>query len=143
MPIKIGRFQGEYRFLSNFWPARVNYGGIDFPTVEHAYQAAKTDDQKARLEIAKARTPGVAKRLGKRVTMRHNWDSIKLKVMSVLVTQKFTSNPLLKKLLLDTGDAELIEGNDWNDTFWGICRGKGSNHLGKILMSVRESLRLV
>ena len=141
MLTEIERFQGEYRFLSNFWPARIIHGGIEYPTVEHAYQAAKTDDVKLKQKIARARTPGIAKRLGKRAKLRSDWDEVKVAVMTGLVAIKFTINPALRKLLLDTGKARLVEGNDWNDTFWGVCRGVGENHLGCILMDIREGLR--
>jgi len=60
--------------------------------------------------------------------------------MTDLVRQKF-SNPQLAKQLLDTKDFELIEGNTWGDTFWGVCSGKGQNNLGKILMQIRNELK--
>jgi len=68
------------------------------------------------------------------------WDGAKLGIMAQLVVQKFTNNAVLAQRLHDTGDAELIEGNTWGDTFWGICKGKGENHLGRILMEVRHSI---
>ena len=136
----ITSFQGEFRFLSNFWPADVEYDGMRFPTVEHAYQAAKTNDISARIEIKNCVTPGQAKRLGKRVKIRPGWEAgIKLEVMRDLLEQKF-SDPSLAAKLKATGDVEIIEGNTWGDTYWGVCRGDGKNHLGKILMQIRESL---
>lgn len=142
---KIDRFDGEYRFLSNFWPATcwLRDGLGDYPSVEHAYQAAKTTDLEWRKRIRSAESPGEAKRLGRQLPLRADWEKIKLDVMFSLVWQKFAcglGNPLPEKLLA-TGDAELIEGNWWGDTFWGVCRGKGENHLGKILMEVRRILR--
>lgn len=135
----IKEFQGKYRFLSNFWPAEVDYNGYLFPSVEHAYQAAKTFDEDAQVEIAEM-TAGQAKRRGKTVTMRPDWDKIKTSVMFSLLRKKFSKEPL-RGSLLATGEQQLEEGNYWGDTFWGVCKGKGENHLGKLLMRVREELR--
>jgi hypothetical protein len=137
----IKEFQGKYRFLSNFWPAKVFLDGFQYPTVEHAYQAAKTFDLKKREEIRNADKPGLAKRLGKKVSIRKDWEKIKISIMYNLVKQKFFNNSILKESLLSTGDEELIEGHTWNDTFWGICNGVGQNNLGKILMKIRNEIK--
>jgi len=137
----VKEFSGEYRDFSNFEPAVVTYEGVDYPTVEHAYQAAKTINPAEREAILKASTPGKAKRLGQKVNLRPDWESIKIDIMKDLVTQKFKKNPNLANLLLSTGDQPLEEGNNWGDKFWGISGGKGENHLGKILMEIREELR--
>jgi len=137
----IREFQGKYRFLSNFFPSPVAMDGKEYPSVEHAYQAAKTLDKDRREVIRQQETPGRAKRAGQRAPLRKDWDEVKLRVMEILVRRKFKSHDNLKKRLLATGDEELIEGNTWNDTFWGVCRGRGQNHLGKILMKIREELR--
>jgi hypothetical protein len=134
-------FNKEYRFLSNFYPATVEYDGLEYSSTEHAYQAAKTEDAAQRRRIREAQKPGDAKRLGKQVKMRTNWEQIKVGVMKDLVRQKFTNHKELKEKLLATGDAYLEETNTWNDTFWGVCKGKGQNHLGKILMEVRQELK--
>jgi N-glycosidase YbiA len=136
----IDRFSGEYRFLSNFWPCEIKYEGKTYPSTEHAYQAAKTLDIKERNKIRDAKTPGDAKRLGRKITLRSDWESVKLQVMENLVRQKFFDNPKLGKKLIDTGEQELIEGNTWGDKVWGQVNGVGQNHLGKILMKVRQSL---
>lgn len=138
----INSFSGGYRFLSNFFFSPVVLDDIEYRTVEHAYQAAKTHDLAMRTRIRLADTPGEAKRLGRKVVLRPEWETVKLDVMYWLVQQKF-SNPALKRLLLATGEAELIEGNSWGDTFWGVSKGVGENHLGRILMRVRDALRLV
>lgn len=138
----INSFSGGYRFLSNFFFSPVVLDDIEYRTVEHAYQAAKTHDLAMRTRICLADTPGEAKRLGRKVVLRPEWETVKLDVMYWLVQQKF-SNPALKRLLLATGEAELIEGNSWGDTFWGVSKGVGENHLGRILMRVRDALRLV
>src|SRR3990167_5099554 len=129
----IDSFTGEYRFLSIFWPAHVVYQGWIFPTVEHAYQAAKSNDPAVWARMANVVKPGEAKRYGREIIIRKDWDAVKIHIMTDLVRQKF-SHPGLRHLLLKTGDQELIEGNHWNDRFWGVCRGGGRNELGKILM---------
>ena len=136
----IDSFHGEYAVLSNYYDSPIFYDGILYPTVEHAFQAAKTTVFIQRIIIANKKTPGQAKCAGRKVTLRDNWDDIKLYIMKELIILKFT-NPKLKSALLNTKDAELIERNTWNDTYWGICNGIGENHLGKILMEVREMLR--
>lgn len=138
--LSINSFMGGYRFLSNFWPAWVTLDGLKYQTVEHAYQAAKTVHADARERIRVCRSPGDAKRLGKSVAIRADWESIKLATMEDLVRQKFAGNQDLARQLLNTTGAELIEGNTWGDQFWGVCRGHGENHLGKILMRVRAEL---
>lgn len=137
----ISSFSGTYRFLSNFWPSRI-VGDDDwfYPTVEHAYQAAKTDDLEWKKRIRLAATPTDAKRLGRRCPLCADWDTIKLRVMYSLVLRKF-QDPGLRRLLLATGDAELIEGNTWGDRYWGQVDGKGENHLGKLLMGIRAEIR--
>lgn len=140
MTKQIASFQGEYRFLSNFYPSEVELDGMVYPTIEHAFQAAKTLNLDMRESIRQASTPGKAKRLGRIAPLRADWLGVRLDVKYGLVKQKFSKEPLRTKLL-NTGDAELIEGNWWGDTFWGVCMGKGENNLGKILMRVREELR--
>ena len=134
----IDSFQGEHRFLSNFWPAEVALDGVVYPSVEHAYVASKTLDLSARHVILKS-TPGQAKRYGRTLALRPDWESVKLAVMAGLLVQKFR-HPELAALLRATGDAELVEGNTWGDTFWGVCKGKGANNLGRMLMEIRSSL---
>lgn len=137
----ITEFQGEYRFLSNFWPAEVEYEGDVYASVEHAYQAAKTLDRNGRAMIQRAASPGIAKRLGQNLPIRPDWENVKVGIMSQLVTEKFFNHKELQRKLLATGERDLIEGNYWGDTFWGVYRGKGSNYLGKILVAVRAGIR--
>lgn len=132
-------FNGEYDFLSNFYPVSITYEGMVFPSLEHAYQAAKTLDMDERRKIQQQARPGQAKRLGKRVKLRIDWDERKLRVMFDLVMQKFSIGELRAKLLA-TGTEELVEGNSHGDRFWGVCHGNGENHLGKTLMMVRRHL---
>lgn len=134
----IDKFDGEHAFLSNFHPSPIRVQGIWFPTVEHAFQAAKTLDPTERDAIARATTPGRAKRLGRQVTLRPQWDDVKIGVMEDLLRRKFDGVGPLWTQLLATSPAELIEGNTWGDIFWGVCQGKGQNHLGKLLMKIRD-----
>ena len=136
----IASFRGDYYFLSNFYNAKVVYEGIAYPSNEHAFQAAKTLDNNERRMIAKCSTPGDAKYKGRRVSLRSDWESVKTNVMKDIVYFKFAQNEELKKKLLATGDALLIEGNNWGDKIWGKVNGIGQNRLGKILMEVREKL---
>jgi hypothetical protein len=134
-------FRGETRWLSNFAEAEVVWEGRKYLTTEHAYQAAKTQIEEEIEWIRSAPTPGKARKRGQKVTMRPDWDDVKLSVMRNLLEQKFQI-PEYRKLLLDTGGHHLIEGNTWNDTFWGVDMksGMGTNHLGRILMDIRDSL---
>ncbi len=134
-------FNKTYRFLSNFYPAVVEYDGLEYSSTEHAYQAAKTTVPAERRRIRESSKPGDAKKLGKSVTLRPDWEQIKIGVMEDLVRQKFTKHRELKEKLLATGDAYIEETNSWGDCFWGICKGKGENHLGKILMKIRAELK--
>ena len=133
----INSFKGQYTFLSNFHPAQVEFEGETYPTVEHAYMAAKTLNLSDRISIRCSVTPSAAKRLGRLLTLRNGWNEMKLAIMEDLVRKKF-AHPDLKKKLRSTGTEPLAEGNWWGDTFWGVCRGVGENHLGKILMKIRE-----
>lgn len=137
---EVSFFRGAYRFLSNFHTATVEFEGQTYRSVEHAFQAAKTSDPKERKRIREADTPGLAKALGRRATLRPDWEKVKLDVMLDLLRKKF-GHPHLADLLLDTDDLHLVEGNTWNDRFWGAVDGKGHNHLGRLLMKVRDELR--
>lgn len=139
----INGFQGENRFLSNFWPAEVTYGGFPFPTVEHGYVAAKSSSPLVWRFISTIggiyKETAFVKKMGSLFVLRPDWDSFKLKIMADLIDQKF-NHPELTALLKATAGRELIEGNTWGDTFWGICNGVGENHLGKTLMAKRSQL---
>lgn len=135
----IDSFSGEHRFLSNFYPSFLSFGKLVFQTVEHGYQAAKSLNQEDWFTIANLVTPGEAKRVGQKLTLRPDWETYKLEAMQDLLRMKFNI-PHLKEKLIATGNQELIEGNHWGDTYWGICQGKGQNHLGKLLMKIRSEL---
>lgn len=137
--MSINRFLGSYFFLSNFYFVFVELDGELYPSVEHAYQAAKTLDKNERLTIQTAKDPATAKKLGRMVSHRRDWKEVNLSVMEGLLRQKFSGGELRQRLL-DTGNKEIIEDNTWGDTFWGVCNGKGENHLGKLLMKIREEI---
>lgn len=132
----IDSFSGRYHFLSNFYPSPYQYVGYTIPTVEHGYQADKAVDEKDWIRIVQSPTPAQAKKLGRTIQIHANWEDIKVDVMLNHLKLKF-ADPQLKQMLLDTGDAVLIEGNWWGDKFWGVCRGEGKNMLGTVLMNLR------
>lgn len=144
--ILIGAFDGEFAFLSNFYPSPISdEDGITYPTVEHYFQAMKSLDKSERFNIAIQPTPGKAKRRGRRVALRSDWEQIKEDVMYEALQKKFVDDPLKEKFLA-TGNEWLEEGNTWHDNYWGVCHCDrcqdtiGQNHLGKLLMRVRTEL---
>jgi ribA/ribD-fused uncharacterized protein len=142
----ISVFDGEYAFLSNFYMHSIEEDGITYPSNEHYFQAMKTLNRHERLFIAAAETPGKAKRRGRQTALRADWESVKDEVMLNALRLKF-ADPILGQKLLDTEDAELIEGNHWCDNVWGNCycakcaNITGQNRLGQMLMRVRDELR--
>lgn len=148
----IERFRNEYYFLSSMCPVRHGVElkeGISGPTLEHPYQASKFEDPEAQAEILKADDGITAKDVAARLKesgapVREDWEEVKLDIMRDLVAKKFTAGSRLAYLLDRTGEEELIEGNTWDDTFWGVCppgSTNGENWLGRILMETRQSLR--
>lgn len=132
----------QYRFLSNFFEAPVEYGGLTYGSSEAAFQAQKCMTQEEKLPFTEC-GPGKSKGMGRRVPLRPDWEEVKVGIMEEIVRAKFAQNPELAKMLLATGDKVLVEGNHWGDTCWGVDTrtGKGENHLGRILMKVREELK--
>lgn len=131
-------FQGPHRWLSNFHPSLIRYEGLTLDSVEHAYQSAKCADAAERHQFRHI-TPGQAKRLGRRVHIRSDWEDVREQVMLDCLRLKFQW-PLLRMNLLATEDAILVEWNTWGDTFWGVTDKGGDNRLGKILMQVRSEI---
>ena len=142
----IAIFDNEYAFLSNFYESPFEVDGITYPTVEHFFQAMKSKDIEGRKKIAAAPTPGKAKRLGRTIELRKDWEEIKVAVMKFGLAQKFRI-PELREKLLATGNEELIEGNFWHDNTWGNCLCAdcqdipGRNMLGMLLMELRTKIR--
>lgn len=136
----INSFRGRYFFLSNFYNSPVLFDGIWFPTSEHAFQAAKCSNVAQRKSFVSISSPGEAKRKGRSVLLRDDWEDVKIDIMFEIVLFKFTWHIGLGKVLVETFPFELEEGNNWGDVFWGTVNGKGRNELGKILMKVRKML---
>jgi ribA/ribD-fused uncharacterized protein len=136
----IYEFKNSYHFLSNFYLHPVTFEGITYPSSEHAYVAAKTLDVEKRLEIANVETAGKVKRLGRALDLRPDWEEVKVDIMRTIVREKF-KDPVLRSKLARTAPHELVEGNWWNDRFWGQCPvGVGENWLGRILMEIRDEI---
>lgn len=131
-------FSGENRFLSNFHPSRIDLGGYVYPTAEHAFQSMKTLDVEWAARIRNAYSPGRAKAMGRMCPIRNDWFYIRDSKMLMVVYEKFKQNFKERDLLLNTGSADIYEGNTWGDVYWGVVNGVGENKLGKILMQVRS-----
>jgi len=133
----INAFRNEYFFLSNFYEAPITYCGITYKNNEAAFQAQKCESRDEQMRFADL-SPSDAKRLGRRVELREDWEDIKISIMREIVSAKFDQNPDLAKKLIETDDEYLEEGNNWGDRIWGTVDGKGANNLGRILMEERE-----
>ena len=142
----ISEFDKEWAFLSNFYWSEIEFEGITYPTNEHFFQAMKTLDINERRAIANCLTPGQAKRMGRRVALRPDWEDVKESVMLEGLCLKFADEQLAD-WLLETGDEELVEGTTWHDNEWGNCSCpkcahiEGKNKLGRLLMIVRDMIK--
>lgn len=141
----VTEFRGEYAFLSNFYEAPFEWRNHEFPTGEHAFSFAKAYYAKShrfvdeyQAKVMKAPTPSRAKHEGRSMLIDvPEWDKRKVQHMREIVHARFQTGRGLAGQLINTGAMMLVEGNDWNDTFWGRCNGKGFNTLGVILMEER------
>ena len=139
--MKINSFKGEYYYLSNFYhPCLTWHDDLLYLNSEAAYQAAKTLDKTTRAKF-QGLTPWNAKKLGRQIKMREDWDQVKLQIMWEVIWSKFMFHPYLKFRLAQTGEEELTELNNWGDSYWGVCDGQGENHLGRLLMELRKILQ--
>ena len=132
----------EHEFLSNFALVQIEYKGKMFPSVEHAYQSAKCNDPEWQLKCQDENIkPGKIKSMSKHVVAVKGWVSIKIDVMKECIKKKFMQEPY-RQLLIDTGHVHIQEGNHWYDAYWGVRTdtGKGQNHLGRIIMDIRDEL---
>lgn len=134
----IAKFEGQYFFLSNFFECPITYKSLTFKNAEAAFHSQKAPYRAS--EFCNL-SPSESKRLGRKVYLRADWETIKDDIMYEVLVAKFTQNAPLKILLLRTGDQELVEGNWWNDTYWGVCKGEGKNTLGKLLMKLRQEIK--
>lgn len=141
-PEGIQEFSREFRWLSNFWPVTVTDGEVEYPTVEHAYQASKFKDIGIREKFSRLPTARDAKRWGRDIkTTTEDWDEVKESRMYYFLRQKFSHGSFLAEALNSTGKCSIVEGNTWRDRFWGMTNGTGSNRLGKLIMKIREENR--
>lgn len=132
----IDSFKGEYFFLSNFYPIEVQYDGLTYLSSEAAFQAAKAADIQDRIAFT-VLTASEAKKRGRHIKLRHDWETVKYAVMYDVVFSKFSNNPDIRQKLINTSPKELVEGNSWGDTTWGKVNGVGENWLGIILTDIR------
>ena len=137
----ISRFREDYYFLSNFQECAIEIDGIKYKNAEAAFQSLKCENIEDRRYFSHLNAKQ-AKSWGRKVKLRPDWEEVKCAFMYIVVYNKFSQNPDLANKLLATEDLYLIEGNNWNDRYWGVCKGKGYNRLGVILMMVREKLKL-
>ena len=136
----INSFRGKYYFLSNFYETPVTFDGITYRNNEAAFQAQKVLSKEEQTEFSNLNA-SEAKKLGRKVLLRKDWEDVKVLLMQGIVDAKFDQHPELAALLMDTGDEYLEEGNTWGDKIWGTVDGKGQNLLGQILMKTRERLK--
>jgi len=137
----ISQFKDEFHFLSNMYLVDIHYKGIDFNSVEQAYQYQKTTSDREGLKVLRCSDPKKVKGIAKGFKfIREDWNDVRLNIMYNLLWIKF-NNPQLREALLLTDGYELVEGNGWGDEFWGVCDGVGENYLGKLLMKVRDKLK--
>lgn len=133
----ITSFRGEHALLSNFALTPIRLGGVVYPTAENAFQAAKNPGEDYRLSLC-ALSPAQARRAGRQVQLRLDWNRVRDQIMLGILTQKFRPGTAAFRVLMSTGDAPIVEENTWGDTYWGRCHGVGSNRLGVMLMSLRS-----
>ena len=138
---KISSFRGDFSFLSNFYNVPIEYGGIKYQNNEAAFQAQKCADTKDKERFSNI-SGAEAKRLGRRVSLREDWEKVKVSVMTDIVHEKFRQHPDLANKLCATKDTLIEEGNTWGDRIWGTVNGQGSNLLGKILMLTRVEMSM-
>ncbi len=140
-PIK--RFEGPFRFLSNFSDVLLSYNGEFYDSVEHAYQAQKTWKLTERKPFTSkglySWSAAKAKRKGRKLVLRDDWEHVKQSIMLDLLRKKF-QHVGYRASLKATSPCQLEEGNNHGDTYWGTVDGVGENHLGKLLMQVRHEI---
>ena len=138
-PDTINQFKGEYDFLGNRYPCRIFWEGLEYRSAEVAFQASKCEDEKERKVYAGCSTDKAVLK-GKELTPYSGWEEAKVGIMLSILQAKFEQNPTLMRKLVDTGSRVLLNGNNKQETFWGIdlYSWTGENHLGRILMDIRD-----
>ena len=146
----IGAFEGQHRFLSNFWmePFVVDLPGlgpVEVKSAEHAFQALKARREHDARGILTKATPGGAKREGRRVELRDGWMDVRIGAMAHVLASKFAPSSELGRRLVATAACEIEEGNAWGDTYWGVVLhdGRGDNWLGRLLVARRSTLQFM
>jgi hypothetical protein len=141
----IKEFQKEYRWLSNFWPCRIEFEGRTFKSVEHAYQGAKSNEPSWKDYCSRTESPKEVKKESRKITLRTDWLKVRVSIMKQLLVQKFVYNVNYRRMLLETSGEYIQEGNTWGDRFWGVDitvhPTVGKNILGKLIMEVRETIK--
>ena len=130
-------FFGDYRYLSNYHKCPIFYQGRIYSSTEAAYHSAKTHNVEDKNRLTKM-DPKESKAFGRTITLRPDWDDIKLQVMLDVNHYKFHQGTELGKWLHYSNNKHLEEANWWKDMYWGTYNGKGENMLGKVLMEIRE-----
>jgi predicted NAD-dependent protein-ADP-ribosyltransferase YbiA (DUF1768 family) len=153
----ITSFKGKYEFLDPAYYSLTQFDGVLYNSAEAAFLASQYDDPYFRSMFQDAALPiWRARDLAKRLQKRRDWiPELALQLMRQITFDKFTRSPNFRSLLLATCHEEIIAENNWHENFWGVCvcnlrpgkygqkvacRRPGSNHLGKILMSVRDQI---
>lgn len=129
------KMRDEYWFLSNMYPCKITYNGHTYECIESAFHAQKDPSRASEFEGLDGRA---AKRLGRQVNLRSDWNTARLQIMEEILRIKFRNPYLAKKLKAVT--EPIVEENTWNDTFWGVCNGVGENHLGILLEKIKNEL---
>lgn len=141
--IRFYRVKDAYGCFSNFAPFPIELKGKTWPTSEHYFQGQKFAGTRWEEVIRSEPSPMMAARRGRsrKLPLRPDWEEVKEWVMREAVYAKFNQHPELQKVLLETGDALLVE-HTANDHYWGDGGdGSGTNRLGEILMEVRKQLQ--
>jgi hypothetical protein len=122
--------------FSNFYYSPFEVNGVWWPTVEHFFQAHKTNDMLMREVIRTSKDPAQAKAMGRRIQLRNDWHDVRDDLMYMALKAKFSQNKIILGMLLSTGDDMLYEKSP-TDTYWGY---KGQNRMGEMLMKLRDEL---
>lgn len=140
----INSFRGYHAWLSNMYSCNIEFMGHKFKSVENAYMFVKRPSDLDWLNKCLELSPGDVKKASKLIAVREDWESVKLSIMYELLKKKFTQEPFRTDLLNTRGE-NIVEGNRWNDTFWGVdiksSPNVGENWLGRLIMDIRTKLK--
>lgn len=135
-------FREEYAWLSNYAECKIDIKGIIYDSVEHAYLSCKLPDDEWKILCTRNSPRVIKQELTKRL-IRPDWDDIKIDAMRYCLNEKFRQEPFRTKLI-ETGNQNIVEGNYWGDTFWGVDLKQdpniGENNLGRLIMSIRDNI---